>query len=245
MSSTNNALNNSSSTSVASTTQTFTVSNSDNTSTSAAKVVVSVGGGTTSGDPQTSYVVTGATTWSIGADNSISDQFTVAASATLGTSNTMTITTAGLVQWPSQPSFLAYLATSDTNATGNGTVFQLGTVNSFTTVFDKASNFNTNGTFTAPTTGKYYLSGNVELDNCTINTGIQIQIITTARTYSNQVNRVAASTSNAISLSALADMSAGDTATLNVTGFGESGATETVTGTTGGLINYFCGYLMG
>lgn len=246
MAATNNALNNASSSSVANSVQTFTVSNSDNTGTSAAKIQISVGGGTTSGDPQTSYVVTGATTWSVGSDNSVSDQFVIAASSTLGTSNAQTITTAGIVSWPLQPTFLAFLNSSDTNKTGTGTVFTLGSGNAFTEVFDIGNNFNTNGTFTAPVTGQYYFSGNVELSNNTINSGIQIQFVTTVRTYQNKYNRTAANLVNAISLGTLSDMTAGDTCTMTVAGFGEAGDTETVDGTAGGgLINFFCGFLMG
>ena len=245
MATTNNALNNQSSTSIASEVKTFTVSNSNNTGSSAAKVNISVGGGTTTGDPQTSYVVTGAQTWSVGVDNSVSDQFVIASSATLGTNNAETIDTSGRVQWPLQPAFLAYLATSDTNATGDGTVYTFGGGNALTEVFDKASNFNTNGTFTAPITGQYYLSGNIEISACTINTGLEIQIVTTARTYSNRFNRVAAATTFGLSLCTLADMTAGDTAILKAVGYGEAGATETITGSAGGLINYFSGYLMG
>lgn len=245
MASTNNALNNASSTSVASTTQSFVISNSDNTGTSAAQLQISVGGGTTSGDPQTSYIVTGATTWSVGADNSVSDQFVIATSATLGTSNAQTITTAGIVSWPLQPTFLAFLPSNVTNATGTGTVWTFGTTTALTEVFDIGNNFNTNGTFTAPATGQYYLTGNIELSNCTINSGIQIQFVTTARTYQNKFNRTAANTVNTISLGALADMTAGDTATMTVAGFGEAGDTNTVDGTAGGLICYYGGFLMG
>lgn len=246
MATTNNSLNNQSSTSVANEVKTFTVSNSNNTGTSAARVNISVGGGTTTGDPQTSYVVTGAQTWSVGVDNSVSDQFVIASSATLGTNNAQTIDTSGRVQWPLQPAFLAYLATSDTNATGDGTVYTFGSGNALTEVFDKTSNFNTNGTFTAPNTGQYYLSGNIQLSNCTVNTGIEIQIVTTARTYSNRVNRVAAATTTAISLCTLADMTAGDTAILQVIGYGEAASTETVTSASvSNLINYFSGYLLG
>lgn len=245
MATTNNALNNQSATSVASTTQTFVVSNTDNTGTSAAQVQVSVGGGTTSGDPQTSYIVTGATTWSVGADNSVSDQFVIATSATLGTSNAQTITTAGVVSWPLQPTFLVFLPSNVTNATGTGTVWTFGTTTALTKVFDVGTNITTAGVFTAPATGQYYFCGNIELSNCTVNTGIQIQFVTTARTYQNKFNRTAANTTNAMSLSTIADMTSGDTATMTVAGFGEAGDTNTVDGTGGGLICYFGGFLMG
>jgi len=242
---TNNSLNNQSSTSVASSGQVFTVINNDNTGSSGAQLRVTVGGDTTTGDPQVTYVITGGTTWSTGIDNSASDAFVIATSATLGTSNAQSISTSGIVSWPLQPTFLAYLGTSATNATGNSTAFTLGSGTALTEVFDRANNFNTNGTFTAPATGQVYLSGNVELSACTINTGIEIQIVTSNRTYSNRFNRVSAATSIGISLSVLADMDSADTATLAVIGYGEGSDNETVTGVSGNLINYFCGYLVG
>lgn len=245
MASTNNALNNASTTSVANTTQTFTISNSNNTGTSAAQLQISVGGGTTSGDPQTSYIVTGATTWSVGVDNSASDAFTIATSATLGTANAQTISTAGAARWPLQPAWLAYLPSNVTNATGTGTVFTFGSGTALIEVFDKSGEFNTNGTFTSSVDGQYYLAGNIELSNCTINTGIQIQFVTSNRTYQNKYNRAASNAVNSISLTTLADVDNGDTITMTVAGFGEAGDTNTVDGTGGGLICYFCGYLVG
>jgi len=241
----NNSLNNASSTNIASETQVFTVSNSNNTGSSAAQINVSVGGGSTTGDPQTSYIVPGATTWSVGVDNSVSDQFVVASSATLGTSNAMEILTTGAVRWPLQPSFAAYLNNNDFNRTGDGTVFTLGSGLALTKAFDKANNFNTNGTFTAPITGQYFLSGGFQLALCATNTGIEIRFVTTARTYSSRTNRVSANTTTAISLSTLADMTAGDTATLAVVGYGEAGATERIDGLSSDMVSFFSGYLMG
>jgi hypothetical protein len=245
MASTNNCLNNTSTTSVANSGQLFVLINNDNTGASGAQLQLTVAGSVTTGDPQTTYVVTGATTWSTGIDNSASDAFVIANSAALGTTNYQSIATTGVVSWPSQPAFLAYLGTDATNATGNGTVFQLGSGTALTEVFDRAGNFNTNGTFTAPATGQVYLAGNVELSATTINTGIEIRIVTSNRTYSNRFNRAAAATSIGISLTTLADMDSADTATLSVIGYGEGADTETVTGVSGNLINYFCGYLMG
>lgn len=49
------------------------------------------------GDAFSSYSVTGGASWSFGIDNSVSDNFVFAASATLGTSNAVSITTDGAV----------------------------------------------------------------------------------------------------------------------------------------------------
>lgn len=248
MASTNNCLNNQSATSIAGATQTFTVSNSDNTSTSGAQVTISVGGTSTTGDAQTSYVITGGQTWSVGTDTSASGNFVIANSATLGTSNAMTIGASvnpGVVSWPNQPAFFAYLGTNDTNATGNGGTYTLGGGNALTKVFDRATNFNTNGTFTAPTTGYYLLSACIQLANCTANTGMTLNIVTTAYTYSVVFNRVAAATNIANNITVMASMTANDTATVTVVGTGEAGNTETVTGSSNPYLSYFNGYLLG
>lgn len=61
--------------------------------------------------------------------------------------------------------FSAFLPSSDANVTGDNTLFALGSVTALTELYDIGSNFNTNGTFTAPATGIYsfvmnmYLSG--------------------------------------------------------------------------------------
>lgn len=56
-----------------------------------------VTGGASGGDPFIHFNISGNTDWSIGADNSDSDKLVIAASTALGTSNALTITTAGLV----------------------------------------------------------------------------------------------------------------------------------------------------
>lgn len=56
-----------------------------------------VTGGASGGDPFIHFNISGTTDWSIGADNSDSDKLVISASSALGTSNALTITTAGLV----------------------------------------------------------------------------------------------------------------------------------------------------
>ncbi len=91
----NNAINNTVGASNSGVTNTLTVTNASNTSSSQALVNVTVGGGT-AGDAFTTYTVSGVTNWSQGIDNSASgDPFVISSSTTLGTSNTLTIDTAG------------------------------------------------------------------------------------------------------------------------------------------------------
>ncbi len=77
-------------------TRTFSVTNTSNTASSAANSQITVGGGTAA-DPQTTYTVTGVTSWSTGIDNSASDAYVVAASTALGTTNVMSMATGGAV----------------------------------------------------------------------------------------------------------------------------------------------------
>jgi len=135
----------------------LTTSNTSNTASSTATLYATVAG-TSAGDARVQYAVTGTTTWTQGIDNSDSDAYALAASSALGTTNVMRVSTAGEINYPLQPAFLAYLATSDSNVTGDGTAFQLGSGNALTEVFDQNGDFNTNGTFTAPVTGRYQLS---------------------------------------------------------------------------------------
>ena len=61
----------------------LTVANTDNTATASNSAVnVSVGGATSTGDPYTNYLVTGAGTYSLGIDNSDSDNFKITTGAT-------------------------------------------------------------------------------------------------------------------------------------------------------------------
>jgi hypothetical protein len=87
-------------------------------------------------------------------------------------------------------SFLAYLGTTDTNSTGDGTQYTLGSVNALTKVYDLGSNLNTNGTFTAPYTGTYIFSGSVQISGMGVahTTAIMSFLHGSVNYYSNQVN---------------------------------------------------------
>lgn len=148
----------------------------------------------------------------------------------------------GEMTFPLQSAFLGYIATSDLNRTGTGTTYTIGTNTAFTEVFDQNSDFNTNGTFTAPVTGRYMLSAQVTLTGCTVNTGSVLSIVTSNRTYRQTINRVAAATDISNSLTVLADMDAGDTATVTIAGTGEAGDTDDILGSAT-VVTYFSGHL--
>ena len=219
-------------------TRTFSVTNTSNTASSATNVQVTVGGGTAS-DPQTTYTVTGATNWSQGIDNSVSDTYVISASTALGTTDVMRMTTAGSVTKPLQPAFLAFAPTA-ANITGAALAYQYGT-SAMTVVYDQGGNFNTNGTFTAPVTGRYNFISAGYLEGCTVGIGARMVIITSNRSYESGGFRTASNQDVTAIVSALADMDAADTATTTITGFGEAGNTEDLLGGNG---TYFCGSLI-
>lgn len=138
--------------------------------------------------------------------------------------------------------FLAYLATTANNKTGNGTTYTLGT-DALTEVFDQGNDFNTNGTFTAPVTGKYFLSAKIHLEGETIATTGIMKIITTARNYIAQLNRAASNSQFELEVNSLCDMTAGNTATVTIAVAGEAGDTVDITGSSE-LITFFTGYLV-
>jgi hypothetical protein len=81
-------------------TETLTISNLDTGSALASSQLLVKVAGAGGGDPYTTYNVTGASDWSIGVDNSASDAFVIAASAALGTTNAVSISTAGTTTFP-------------------------------------------------------------------------------------------------------------------------------------------------
>lgn len=141
-------------------------------------------------------------------------------------------------------SFLAYQNGNANNVTGDGlrpitegsaTTYTLGTTTAFATVFDTGGDISIGGggspvTFTAPVTGKYSLilqvyntrSWDVSLPDSLVYFA-EMEIITTARTYAydekyyvpeDSFTTVNEKTSR--SMVAVADMTAGDTATYTV-----------------------------
>lgn len=120
----------------------------------------------------------------------------------------------GNVTQPDQPSFLVFNSTSDANVTGDDTDV---TVEFDSVVYDQGSNFNnTTDTFTAPVTGRYFLSATVRTDDipADVEYGV-IHINTSNRNYyCLQPVNPSKSGTQAFSISVIADMDANDTATV-------------------------------
>jgi len=182
----------------------------------------------------------------IGLDDDAADSFKISQGSTLGANDTFVMTTAGERTMPLQPAFLGILETTDSNVTGANTVFTIGSGNALTEVFDQNGDFNTNGTFTAPITARYALSGHCLFGGitaaCTI---IYLNIVTSNRTYllsymeSGAAARTAANTAG-VYANVLTDMDAADTAIFDVIGDGEGSDVQDI------LLDktYICGYLV-
>ena len=180
--------------------------------------------------------------WRMGND-ATDDSFRISRGSALGTNDVFVMTVGGERTLPTQPAFLAYLASSDTNATGTGTIYKIGT-QALTEVFDQNGDMNTNGTFTAPITGRYQLCGHVYLQAIGANASIaRIQIDASNRdTLSDIELDDAQATTYGCQSNILMDMDAGDTAFVEVFVTGMAGDTVTVAGS-GTALTFFSGFL--
>lgn len=215
--------------STAGATRTLTISNTNNSNTASQALSQITTGGASAGDPFQTFTISGATSFSVGLDNSASDAFVIAASTALGTTNVMSVATSGEINYPLQPAFLAYLATTATNKTGAGTSYTIGT-DALTEVFDQNGDFNTNGTFTAPVTGRYCLNLIVRITGCTIASGFAATIVTSNRNYIQSIGRAAVATDMTMNVSFLCDLDVSDTATYTTAVSGEAGDTDDIGG---------------
>jgi len=233
-------------------TRTLTVTNTDNSNAASAAIVKIASGGASAGDASL-QVSTTTTTWSLGVDNSITtptaDTFVIAQGTALGTNNIMSAATSGEINYPLQPAFLATNASDVNNVTGDGSNY---TCVFATEIFDQNSDFSSPN-FTAPVTGRYYLSTSIGIGNVTGTAFIigHFAIVTSNRNY--VVSRLSPSAvrntfdyTYFVGNSCIADMDAGDTASVYI---GIAGGTKIITwlGSTGATNpgpSYFCGNLV-
>lgn len=158
-----------------------------------------------------------------------------------GTINVMTGNNSGFLNYPAQPAFSAYNSTTQSNVTGDGTVY---TVQFDTELFDQSSNFDTGtGVFTAPINGKYRLSCNLVIaDIGMLHTSLQLYFNLTGKTATIvqfNPNVIAVGGELAINGSILLPMSATDTCSVILV---VSGSTKTVDITGGSSSMYQPGF---
>lgn len=249
MANSNNAINNTIGASISGVTNTLNITNSSNTASSSARKKISVGGSSAS-DPSIDFNISGTTDWSLGIDNSDSDNFKLSQSNSLGSNDTIVCTQNGEVLFPRNPAFLAYVSSNIPNVTGDGTRY---TVIFDTEDFDIGANYNNStGVFTAPVEGIYKFCTGVEAYNLSVGiVGVQVDILIDG-VYSRvmQANGSSRDVNDRIAGagSVVYHMSAGSTAEIN---FQANSAGLTV-GIYGDLATYpnnrfawFSGFLVG
>lgn len=154
-----------------------------------------------------------------------------------GTTNHMSFDTNGVILKPLQPSFLVQKSGTQSNIAINTIV----TITYDTERFDVGANFASN-TFTAPVTGKYYLSGSfyiVQFDEGA--DFVQIYMKTSNRDYINLFGSAGfdADVPHSVHINVVADMDASDTAYLGL--YQSGGTAQADVGTQ----SWFSGYLLG
>jgi len=176
------------------------------------------------------------------------DSFRIAQGSALGTTDTFVMSDAGERTMPLQPAFLAYLPSDDNNRTGAGGAYIIGTNVALTEVYDQNSDFNTNGTFTAPQIGRYLLYGSVKVDGITaaMVSGASLFITSNRHYWAGWRDAGAMRTpadAGSWFIETIADMDAADTATFNIL-LGGDADTVDILGQATDPITYFCGYLI-
>ena len=191
----------------------------------------------TAGDSALQFDINGTSEFRIGVDDT-DDSFRVSQGSALGTNDTFVMNDAGISRLELQPAFSTKLSSIVYNVTGDGTEY---TVIWNSEIFDQNSDFNTStGTFTAPITGRYFLTVNVYSNINDVYTSSVLKIKTSNRTYLNGINHPSAAPySSTPHVCAVVDMDASDTAYVTYT---VSAATKTYS-----IYNdwcYFSGYLV-
>lgn len=214
----------------------LTTANTSNTASATAYHRVQVAGSTAS-DAYYQADISGGQNWVWGLDNSDSDAWVLSASGTPGTTNVMRVSTAGEINYPLQPAFLARAA-SQLNVTGDGTTY---TIQYTSEIFDQNSDFDGTSTFTAPITGRYYLDAINALSGVlAAHNSLDFAIVTSNRTYIVDTCNPGVQISGDFYKSngcVLADMDAGDTATTYIYVAGSTKVVDISTQAT------FCGQL--
>jgi len=180
----------------------------------------------------------------IGLDDSV-DDLVIGKGSALGTTANIVIDEAGCVTKPLQPAFLAVNEGSDSITNATETTIALDTE-----IFDVNGDVSSN-TFTAPVTGKYFLSGHVRLDagsssNDRFNR-VYLRFNASNRSPQFEMGQVYTDEDDRMGVtgSIVLDMDASDTVVMRVFASrnGASGATTT-SGHATEPLTFFSGYLV-
>ncbi|MFI0477770.1 MAG: beta strand repeat-containing protein [Candidatus Rhabdochlamydia sp.] len=212
----------------------LTINNTSNTATSSAQLKVSVAGATA--DDPTVLMTTTTTNWIMGVDNSVTvptaDTFVISQGTALGTNNIMSVATSGEINFPLQSSFLAILTSSVNDQTGDSTTY---TIVYNSEIYDQNNDFDGTSTYTAPITARLLFTASVLFGGLGVaNTSMAFNCVTSNRTYAlfSCNPGVCMNSGNQLQLngSTIADMDAGDTATIAVFVTGGTKVVDIVSG---------------
>ena len=212
------------------------VSNTDNSDNTSHAEIRSITGGTSGGDPFINFTITGASSVSMGLDNSDSDTLKITdnAAGPSGGTTIYSLSTAGLQKLPLQSSFSAYLSADADDQTGDGSAY---TIAFNSEQWDQAANYAAN-TFTAPIAGKYLFNYKLSMDDIgAAHTGLIVEIggVTVASANPFLLSNAVVAGTLTLTGSVILSLAASATVTMVVT---VSGSTKTVDikGTTAGSL---------
>jgi len=170
-----------------------------------------------------------------GADNSARFMITTNSAGTVA--EKMSISATGAMTLPSQPAFMAHEQSNQSNVTGNGAAYH----EPFTTeIFDQGNDFNSsNGTFTAPVTGRYLLTSSIRLQGLTtaLTYGV-ISLVTSNRYWNVYTSAEETSVTAGFFIAGVADMDANDTCHVLIALYGMPGNTADVAGSSSNSISF-------
>lgn len=150
----------------------------------------------------------------------------------------LNLSSIGAVTQVLQPAFLAHNSSTDTDVTGNGAT---AAIDFDTEIFDQNADF-ASDTFTAPVTGRYLLTTAVKVLDMSSASSIDMTLITSNRNY-QQVTATPPDSVNAFTITAVADMDAADTASVQIIVSGMVGDTADIEGGAT-LSTFFSGCLL-
>lgn len=159
------------------------------------------------------------------------------------TGNIMVALDTGEITYPLQPAFFAYAASSQTNVTGDGTLYTC----TFTTeVFDQNSDFDGTSTFTAPVTGKYFFNSVVYLGDLVVANTARLTIVTTGGTAQPYYEKAVAQDTGFLGMNGnfFFSMTAGDTCVVKVFSNGGTKIVDVVGAAAPPFYSTFGGYLV-